>query len=124
MAVPVEKPFGGECIVCSTKNAIFAGFLILAVVEHASAQLGEVIVNGGFETGELDPWFNPASAPDKWSVVSDNPHTGMFSAFTSTADSGGVFPLSQSFEPIAVDDIISAGCGISTTQLDLPAQLG
>ncbi|UCE90202.1 MAG: hypothetical protein JSW10_05130 [Pseudomonadota bacterium] len=95
---------------CSLKHVLFVGLLLMTVFgEHATASPEEVMKNSGFETGKLDPWFNPSFDPDKWSVVSDNPHSGTYSAFTSTAGTGGTSLVSQSFAPVAVNDIVSAG---------------
>jgi hypothetical protein len=77
----------------------------LGTVEKAIAV--EIVVNGGFETGNLEPWVNPSWHPDKWNVVSTMSHSGNFSAYTSTGSSGGTAVLSQSFSPILVDDIAS-----------------
>ena len=90
------------------KNTLFSITLILILglgtVANASV---EVIINGGFETEKLEPWINPSIEPYKWDVVSNKSHSGMFSAYTYTGSSGGIYVLSQSFTPVAVDNIIS-----------------
>ena len=97
------------------KTVYFLWFLILVLgllgtVGKAIAVeevIVEVIVNGGFETGNLEPWVNPTSYPDKWDVVSAESHSGSFSAYTYTGSSGGMAVLSQSFSPTLVDNITS-----------------
>jgi hypothetical protein len=92
------------------KTVYFLWLLILVLglgtVKKAIA-VEEVIVNGGFETGNIEPWVNPTWYPDKWNVVSAKSHSGSFSAYTYTGSSGGTAVLSQSFSPTLVDNITS-----------------
>jgi hypothetical protein len=74
---------------------------------HADIQL---IVNGGFETGDFTGWGQPSINPNPWSVVSFNPFAGSFAAYNpaeSTAFAGTT--LYQSINPTLVNNITSAG---------------
>ncbi len=57
------------------------------------------VQNGGFEDGTLLPWVNPVEVPDKWALDNSRSYTGQYSATTSTGASGGVYALSQDFDP-------------------------
>jgi PEP-CTERM motif len=88
-----------------TRTRLIVATLALAVVGRANAQ----IVNGGFETGSLSPWyqgsvvctFGPSCTP--WSVTTDEAHSGLYSA----VDEGNI-ELRQDFvTPIFGGDITS-----------------
>ena len=69
----------------------------------------EVINNGGFEQG-LTGWSGPNPNPNPWTVEVTNPHTGMHSAFNPAPESAlGQPTLVQSFDPLPVEQIKSAG---------------
>jgi PEP-CTERM motif len=78
----------------------------------ASTAIGgpiNLITNGGFETGALSGWSAPAVNPNPWSVVSDNAHSGTFSAFNPALDSAIAAPtMFQFFSPVLVENITSA----------------
>jgi hypothetical protein len=63
----------------------------------ASAFAANVLVNPGFETGSLAPWFGNSGAP---TVGSTDPHTGVFAAEAFGGDS-----IRQNFAPIPTSDI-------------------
>lgn len=89
------------------KRILLFVIVISIIICKASFCQAGIIINEGFETGVLDPWVNPDTFPDKWSVDTLRVHSGDFSAHAITPSNGGVYPLMQSFEPIAVDDILS-----------------
>jgi len=72
---------------------IVAGICMIA--GQAAGQ--NLLVNPGFETGDLDPWFPNAGAPF---VSDDEAHTGSFSAAALGSDS-----IRQNFDPIPASDI-------------------
>ncbi len=69
----------------------------------AQAFAANVLVNPGFETGTLPPWFNSNDfcGGCTWSVTSSDANSGMFSAVVS-----GNRLLEQDFSPVA-DSMIS-----------------
>lgn len=64
-----------------------------------------IIVNGGFESGALSPWFqaNDFGGSENWNVTSADAHTGSFSA----TDIGNK-EIRQNFAPVAVSSITQA----------------
>lgn len=58
--------------------------IALALLCVGSAMADELIVNGGFETGALDPWYNARNfcggICQDWAVTDTNSHSGNFSA--------------------------------------------
>ena len=86
---------------------IFMAFYWSSHSVHATPVDG--LENVGFETGDLTGWNEPSSNPNPWSVVSNNPHTGDFSAYnppknTAIADT----TIYQIFAPTLVDNITTA----------------
>jgi hypothetical protein len=73
-------------------TAVFAGVLV-----SAGAHAANVLVNPGFETGSLNPWFADFGAP---TVSNLEAHTGVFSASAFGGDS-----IRQNFAPVATSDI-------------------
>jgi hypothetical protein len=73
------RSFFGES---NMKKLLVAIALTTLIVPSAFA--GQLIVNGGFETGSLSPWFNARNFCSgncaAWSVTNTNPHSGTFSA--------------------------------------------
>jgi hypothetical protein len=63
----------------------------------AGTQAANVLVNPGFETGNLAPWFADAGSP---TVSNADAHTGVFSAAAFGGDS-----IRQNFAPIATNQI-------------------
>ena len=63
----------------------------------ASAYAANVLVNPGFETGALAPWFGDAGAP---TVSNAEAHSGVFSAAAFGGDS-----IRQNFAPVATSTI-------------------
>ena len=83
-------------------------FVVGLVVLCASAAMaGEIIVNGDFETGALDPWYNAQNfcgGPcQDWAVTSSDSHGGSFSAM----DIGNI-ELRQDFAGVAGSSITDA----------------
>ena len=70
---------------------------IAGVLFCASAFAANVLVNPGFETGSLAPWFGDSGAP---TVGSTDPHTGTFAAEAFGGDS-----IRQNFAPVPTSDI-------------------
>lgn len=64
--------------------------------------LGEnILVNPGFETGAMDPWYQDAgSGPEPWNVTNAEAHTGSYSA----TDVGNQ-RIRQDFDPFPTADI-------------------
>ena len=63
-----------------------------------SVALGsELLVNPGFETGDLPPWYT-----EVWTIVTDNPHSGTYCAYVE-----GNNWIKQDFGGVPVSDITS-----------------
>jgi hypothetical protein len=70
---------------------------IAGAVFCANVNAVNILVNPGFETGSLAPWFANAGAP---TVSNADPHSGTFSAAALGGDS-----IRQNFAPIPNTDI-------------------
>jgi PEP-CTERM motif len=83
-------------------STVLAFCLILLA---ANGFAGNVLVNSGFETGTLPPWFNSFDfcGGCTWAVTSTDAHTGLYSAFVI-----GNRALEQDFLPIADASITEA----------------
>jgi hypothetical protein len=76
---------------------------------HAQSPV-ELIVNGGFETGDLTGWSSPVPNPNPWSVSNSLPHMGNYSAYNPALGSATAAPtLYQTFLPTPVSGISTAG---------------
>ncbi len=72
--------------------------LVLSVVSISSyGDQVELLVNPGFEDGDLTPWTT-----SNWTIVTTDPHTG-----TYCAEDYGNYWIRQDFAPTDVNDIIS-----------------
>lgn len=80
----------------TSRPALAALALALAGPLHRS-DAGEILINPGFETGGLAPWFADSGAPV---VTSDEAHTGLFSVAAFGDDS-----IRQDFAAVATADI-------------------
>lgn len=84
---------------------------IIAVIALAGAPAfaGNILVNPGFETGSLPPFYqgNDFGGPENWNVTGSDAHSGTFSA----TDVGNK-QLRQDFAPVAVSDILEASLWI------------
>ena len=82
------------------KQCVIAVLCSFAVVQALSSA---GIINGGFESGEMTPWFhrdNEPGNPFTWSVTSAESHSGSFSATVY-----GNEEIRQNFEPIPTGQI-------------------
>jgi len=88
--------------------------IALAAVSASAAMAGEIIVNGGFETGALDPWYNArdfcGQTCQPWATTNSNPHSGTYSAM----DIGNI-ELRQDFVPVAGSSITSASFWVNNS---------
>jgi len=79
------------------KRALVCVAVLLVLCGSALADT-ELLMNGGFESGVLSPWFNARNFCggncQPWTVTNTNPHSGMFSAM----DIGNI-ELRQDFTP-------------------------
>ena len=72
------------------------------------ASAGEIMVNGGFETGSLSPWVwgrtqyasDPTNTANEWMVTSSTAYSGTYSAEVNDN-----FELVQNFAPVSVANI-------------------
>ena len=80
--------------------------LLLLVLVAIPGFAGELLVNGGFETGDLMPWFQARDFCGglciDWAVTDTKAHSGTFSATVT-----GNIELRQNFTPTAGADITS-----------------
>jgi putative cofactor-binding repeat protein len=68
-----------------------------------------IVQNGGFETGSLTNWVSVE--PNKWSVASTRSHSGDYSAFTQSDETGVPSALKYNFpSPLKVYQIASMSC--------------
>ena len=76
-----------------------------ALTFAAPSMAANVIVNGGFESGVLSPWFqdNDLGGPEAWNVTNADAHSGTFSA----TDVGNK-EIRQNFAPVPVSSITEA----------------
>jgi hypothetical protein len=90
-------------------SAMLCGVVVLLIVSPSVAQTQQVIINGGFETGDFSGW-STYNAANPWSIRTNNPHSGNYSAFNlGYLTAIGQPTLWQSFAPVPVQDISSAG---------------
>ncbi|MEM9420853.1 MAG: PEP-CTERM sorting domain-containing protein [Planctomycetota bacterium] len=69
---------------------------------------GNILVNPGFETGDLTGWDEPVVNNNPWSVLGFA-RTGSHSAYSAPMPTAGPSNLYQSFDPVPVDQITEAG---------------
>src|SRR5262249_14707696 len=82
-------------------RTLILGALAGAICFVAQAQAAPVLVNGGFETGALSPWFQDrGNGSEDWHVTSASAHSGTFSA----TDVGNI-DLRQDFAPVLTSTI-------------------
>jgi hypothetical protein len=78
------------------------GALTLVVVSSTCFGQVNILVNPGFESGVLDPWYHAAgSGPEIWNVTSADAHTG-----TYCATSVGNNRIEQDFTGLPTEEII------------------
>src|SRR4051812_46259687 len=81
---------------------VVASSLLVAVL--AAPGQADVLLNSGFESGSLSPWYQAAdfsSIYEPWHVTNSDAHTGSFSA-TAIGDK----LIEQDFAPIPVSSIL------------------
>ena len=90
-----------------TRKILFAAGLALAAAAPASAV--NILVNPGFESGALAPWYQKADfgGPENWNATTADFHTGKWSA----TDVGNKL-IAQDFAPVAVADVLEASLWI------------
>jgi hypothetical protein len=66
---------------------------------------GNILINPGFETGSLSPWYQAMdyTGPENWNVTTADKHSGLYSA----TDRGDKL-IVQDFAPVPVSDILEA----------------
>ena len=93
------------------KIALAISFVLLCA---SAAMAGELIVNGGFEAGVLDPWYNAQNfcngTCQSWAVTNSNSHSGTFSAM----DIGNI-ELRQDFSAVPGSSITSASFWVNNS---------
>ena len=58
------------------RKAVGIGAVVLTMLLSSTAARANMIVNGGFETGEFDDWLPIPPPVDSLFFVSGSPHTG------------------------------------------------
>ncbi len=77
----------------------------------------DMIINGGFETGGLTPWFQGAgSGVEDWNVTSADSHSGQYSA----TDVGNI-EIRQNFAAIPVNQIVELSYWLKQPEAALSA---
>jgi hypothetical protein len=82
---------------------LFPVFSFFACATCFSQQL---LLNGGFESGQLSPWYQarnfsaPEEGPENWNVISTDAHSGLYCA----TDIGNI-ELRQDFAPLSIASI-------------------
>ena len=91
--------------------------VLVAALGCAPAWANELL-NPGFESGVLDPWYQKADygGPENWNVTTDDVHTGKYSA----TDRGNKL-IAQDFAPIATDSIIEASFWLKNVDASINA---
>lgn len=80
----------------------FASMVLIA----SGAYAGELLTNGGFETGALAPWSNNLSSTGTTTVVNDKAHSGTYSLMLDyNAGSGEYAQVGQVVTPTATSDL-------------------
>lgn len=75
---------------------------LVVVCMSVTVAHADMIINGGFETGGLTPWYQGAgSGVEDWNVTSADSHTGLYCAM----DVGNI-EIRQDFAAIPVNQII------------------
>jgi hypothetical protein len=80
--------------------------VVLLLALGAAPSAGGQLVNGGFETGALAPWYNarngcpPGATCQAWAVTSADAHSGTYSA-----EALGNMEIRQDFAPVATSDV-------------------
>jgi hypothetical protein len=94
------------------KKVVFV--FVLVTLCASAAMAGELIVNGGFESGARDPWYNARNfcgGPcQDWAATNSNSHSGSFSAM----DIGNI-ELRQDFTPVPGSSITSASFWVNNS---------
>lgn len=96
-----RRPLANLCVV-------FALGVVALNPAFTPAQ-GNVLINPGFETGDLAGWDEPVVNNNPWNSVAFNAHTGNFAAYSTAMETAGPSNLYQSFAPIHVGQITEAG---------------
>ncbi|PYR15309.1 MAG: hypothetical protein DMF94_32370 [Acidobacteria bacterium] len=63
------------------RKAVGIGAVVLTMLLSSTAARANMIVNGGFETGEFDDWLPIPPPVDSLFFVSGSPHTGHYAAW-------------------------------------------
>lgn len=86
------------------KKLLAAALLAASLLGATQLFAGNVLVNPGFESGNLSPWFNDRNFCggncQPWAIDSTNPHSGSFDAMNI-----GNIELRQNFTPVAASSI-------------------
>lgn len=88
------------------KGAVFASaaMVLVSLLGAGRVSAGEILLNGGFETGSLSAWFQDRNfgGSENWNVTSSVAHSGTFSATNF-----GNMEIRQNFVAVATSEITS-----------------
>jgi hypothetical protein len=89
----------------SSRLLLAATFVVAALLVPRPAAASNILINPGFETGSLSPWFNSNDfcSGCVWTISTNNPHSGGFDATAS-----GNRLLEETFAPVAVSSVTEA----------------
>lgn len=88
------------------KCIVLAASVALAMGLPAAAGAANIIVNPGFDSGTLSPWFNDrdfSAGGTPWAATTDEAHTGAWSA-----GNVGDIEIRQNFAGVDSDDVLAA----------------
>jgi hypothetical protein len=92
---------------------------VVAIVALVAAPAwANILVNPGFETGALAPWYQKADygGPENWNVTTADVHSGTYSA----TDRGNKL-IAQDFAAVATDSIIEASLWLKNVDASINA---
>jgi hypothetical protein len=91
--------------------------ILIAVCLGVTTVQADMIINGGFETGSLTPWYQGGgSGVENWNVTSADAHSGLYSA----TDVGNI-EIRQNFVAIPVNQIVELSYWLKQPEAALSA---
>jgi hypothetical protein len=88
------------------------------LLASTTARANNILVNPGFETGALAPWYqgNDFDGPTNWQVTNNDAHSGVYSAMDD-----GNKELRQDFAAVATTSILEVSFWVKHPELQVSA---